>query len=103
MSRILGACHSRARAVENFSYLVGACQGGTHSSGRNAFGNSLIVAPWGNVVAKNNGIDEGVIYADLDLAKLHETRKSIPIHDHQTITFDISNLDKKSGLVLSKN
>lgn len=94
---------SRARAVENFSYLVGACQGGTHSSGRKTFGNSLIVAPWGNVLAKKDGIEEGIIYAELDLAKLHEARKSIPIQDHQRIFFDISHLNEKSGLALSKN
>lgn len=85
---------SRARAIENFSYLIGACQGGTHSSGRKMFGNSLIVAPWGNVLAKQEGVAEGVIYATIDLDKLHETRKSIPIDHHQKVFFETAALDR---------
>ena len=90
---------TRARAIENFSYLVGACQGGAHSNGRKTFGNSLIIDPWGAVLAKKEGVDEGIIYADLDLDRLYEARKSIPIQDHQRIFFDTEKLDEKDNLI----
>jgi deaminated glutathione amidase len=83
---------SRSRAVENFCYLVGACQGGTHSSGRTTYGNSIIIEPWGNVVSKKEDVATGIIYADIDLKKVHEARKSIPIVDHQKIFFDLANI-----------
>src|SRR5690606_1388788 len=93
---------SRARAVENFSYVVGACQGGTHTSGRNTYGHSLIVDPWGTVVAKQHGCEEGVIYSDINLVELHAKRKSIPIQEHQKIYFDTSALDSENRSILTK-
>ncbi len=84
---------ARSRAVENFSYLIGACQGGTHSNGRKTYGNSIVVEPWGNVVAKKIGVEEGVLYSNIDLNKVHEARKSIPVKDHQRIFFDTSSID----------
>lgn len=83
---------SRSRAVENFAYVIGAAQGGTHSSGRKTFGNSLIIEPWGNITAKNEGINPGVIYTEIDLSKLYETRKAIPVDRHQKIFFDTPRL-----------
>ncbi len=83
---------TRSRAVENFSYVVGACQGGTHTSGRKTYGNSIIVDPWGSIMAKQEGIASGVIYANIDLKKLYDIRKSIPVDQHQTINFDVSKL-----------
>lgn len=83
---------ARSRAVENFCYLIGACQGGSHSNGRKTYGNSMIVEPWGNIIAKNEGIDTGIIYATIDLAKVHEARRSIPIAKHQRIFFDMAKL-----------
>jgi nitrilase len=84
---------TRSRAIENFSYLIGSCQGGTHSGGRKTFGHSLMVAPWGNVCAKLDGTDTGVIYASIDLDKVYEARKAIPIARHQCISFDTSRID----------
>src|SRR5579862_4696011 len=55
---------TRSRAIENFCYLIGACQGGTHSSGRKTYGHSIIVEPWGQVIAKREE-GSGVIYADI--------------------------------------
>ncbi len=68
---------SRSRAVENFCYFIGAAQGGQHGNGRKTYGNSLIVSPWGDVIAKNIGENPGVIYADIDLKTLYDIRKSI--------------------------
>ncbi len=84
---------TRARAVENFSYLIGAAQGGTHSNGRKTFGNTLIIEPWGNIIAKKQDAEEGVVYAEIDLAKVYEARKAIPVQEHQRINFDTSRLE----------
>lgn len=85
---------ARSRAVENFCYLIGACQGGIHSNGRRTYGNSIIVNPWGNVIAKKENIESGIIYADINLDRVYESRKSIPIEHHQKIFFDLSLLKK---------
>lgn len=73
-TEITGQAHwellSRARAVENFCYFVGSNQGGSHANGRKTYGNSIIVEPWGNVVAKKNGIGSGIIYANIDLTRV---------------------------------
>lgn len=76
---------TRSRAIENFCYLVGACQGGTHANGKKTFGHSLIIEPWGSIVAKIDGDKSGIIYATIDLQKVHSARKSIPTHQHQVI------------------
>lgn len=70
---------ARARAIENFCYVIGACQGGTHSSGRTTYGHSLIVNPWGTVVAEKNDDNPGIIYSEIDLNYLKDIRKAIPI------------------------
>lgn len=90
---------ARSRAIENFCYFIGSCQGGTHSSGRTTYGNSIIIDPWGNIISKKESMEPGVIYATLDLNKVSESRKSIPIEEHQRIFFDIShlNIDKHSN------
>ncbi|TAK73107.1 MAG: carbon-nitrogen hydrolase family protein [Gammaproteobacteria bacterium] len=76
---------ARSRAVENFCYVIGACQGGTHSNGRKTYGHSVIVEPWGKVIAKKDDMMPGVIYADIELEKLHTIRKTIPVGKHQRI------------------
>lgn len=73
---------ARSRAVENFCYVIGAGQGGTHDAGRQTYGHSLIVEPWGTVIAEQTQLRPGVIYADIDLAKLHKIRAAIPIGKH---------------------
>jgi predicted amidohydrolase len=84
-----GAAHwkllARSRAVENFCYVIGACQGGTHTNGRKTYGHSLIVEPWGTVIAEKDDTEPGVIYAILDLEHLNEIRKSIPVYEHQKL------------------
>ena len=67
----------RARAIECGAYVVAAAQGGTHEDGRETYGHSLIVDPWGVVVAEA-GTEPGVIFADIDPAKVAEARSRIP-------------------------
>jgi predicted amidohydrolase len=67
----------RARAIETGSYVIAPCQNGTLAGGATCFGHSLIVDPWGEVLA-DGGEDEGFIVADIDPAKSAEARRRIP-------------------------
>lgn len=68
----------RARAIENFSYVVAACQGGSHDSGRETFGHSMIVDPWGGLICRT-GEGEDILVAELDLTRVHEFRRAMPV------------------------
>ena len=57
----------RARAIENGAFVIAPAQGGMHANGRKTYGHSLIVAPWGEILAEA-GTEPGVIVADIDLA-----------------------------------
>ena len=71
----------RARAIENQCYVVAAAQGGTHENGRRTFGHSLVVDPWGTVVAcASDG--ERVVTAEIDLGLLAKVRREMPCLDH---------------------
>lgn len=73
---------ARARAVENFAYVIGACQGGLHANGRRTYGHSVIIDPWGRVLSKIDGDEPGVIYGDIDLGLVAEVRRKIPVGRH---------------------
>jgi deaminated glutathione amidase len=84
-TRATGEAHwhvlNRARAIENGSYVVAPCQYGTLSGGAQCFGHSLIVDPWGRVLA-DGGDEEGIVLAEIDLAQVAETRRRIPSLQH---------------------
>jgi predicted amidohydrolase len=71
----------RARAIETGSFVFAANQGGTHAEGRRTWGHSLIVDPWGEVLA-DGGEKVGWITADIDPAKVDEARSAIPALRH---------------------
>jgi predicted amidohydrolase len=71
----------RARAIETGCFVMSAAQGGTHENGRETFGHSLIVAPWGGVLAEA-GTDPCVITAKIDPAASAEARRRIPALKH---------------------
>jgi predicted amidohydrolase len=68
----------RARAIENGAYLIAAAQAGVHEDGRETFGHSMIVDPWGRVVASAGGSGEAIIIADIDIAAVKAARQKIP-------------------------
>ena len=74
----------RARAIENQCYVLASAQGGRHPSGRRTFGDSMIIDPWGEVVAR---LPEGpgVVVADLDPARIADVRASLPALAHRKI------------------
>jgi predicted amidohydrolase len=72
----------RARAIENGAFVVAPAQGGLHANGRRTYGHSLIVAPWGEILAEG-GTEPGVILADIDTALVQDARARVPslLHD----------------------
>ena len=68
----------RSRAIENFSFTIAACQGGDHDSGRKTHGHSMVVSPWGDVLAEAAS-GEDVIIAELDFGRLAEIRADMPV------------------------
>lgn len=71
----------RARAIETGSFMISAAQGGRHEDGRETYGHSLIVDPWGRVLAEA-GTEPGVILAEIEPAKVAEARQRIPSLKH---------------------
>ncbi len=68
----------RARAIENQSFVVAADQIGTHPPDKESFGGSMIVDPWGEVLARADGEAEAFVAADLDLSRQDEIRDKLP-------------------------
>jgi predicted amidohydrolase len=75
---------TRARAIENFCYVIGACQTGAHENGRETYGHSLIIDPWGTILACLPD-NPGVITADISLETLHQIRNDFPVHQHRKL------------------
>jgi deaminated glutathione amidase len=71
----------RARAIETGCFVVAPAQTGTHDEGRQTYGHSLIIAPWGEVLA-DAGEEVGFITADLDMARVEEARRMVPALGH---------------------
>ena len=71
----------RARAIENGSFVFAAAQGGLHEHGRETFGHSLVVDPWGRVIAEG-GTEPGVILAEVDPAEVSAARSRVPSLQH---------------------
>ena len=84
-TRITGEAHwhvlLRSRAIETGCFIIAPAQGGKHEDGRETYGHSLIIDPWGEVLAEG-GVDPGVIVATLDLAKVDEVRGKVPSLKH---------------------
>ncbi|MGQ5719345.1 carbon-nitrogen hydrolase family protein [Pseudochrobactrum asaccharolyticum] len=68
----------RARAIENGAFLISAAQGGLHNGNRQTYGHSIIVSPWGKVLAEADHDEPAVIYAEIDVADSTAARNKIP-------------------------
>lgn len=90
-TRITGEAHwhtlLRARAIETETFVFAAAQGGRHENGRETFGHSLIISPWGEVLAEG-GTEPGVVTADIDIRRIDEVRSKIPSLTHDR-AFDV--------------
>ena len=84
-TRVTGEAHwhvlLRARAIENGCYIFAPAQTGDHAEGRQTFGHSLIIDPWGTVMA-DGGTDVGFVMAEIDPAQVAKARRKIPSLTH---------------------
>ncbi|MEJ1128930.1 carbon-nitrogen hydrolase family protein [Variovorax sp. CCNWLW225] len=84
-TRTTGAAHwevlLRARAIENLAWVVAPAQGGTHENGRHTWGQSMVVDPWGTVVAQQ-ALEEGVVLVDIDAGQTGRMRAQLPVLSH---------------------
>ncbi len=84
-TRVTGEAHwhvlVRARAIENGSFVLAAAQGGQHENGRETYGHSLVVDPWGRILAEG-GTEPGVIMAEIDPAEVAAARAKVPSLQH---------------------
>ena len=71
----------RARAIENLSWVMASAQGGIHENGRRTWGQSLVVDPWGTVVAQQAS-EEGVVLCELDSQSTAAARAQLPLQPH---------------------
>jgi predicted amidohydrolase len=71
----------RARAIENGCFVIAPAQGGRHANGRSTYGHSMIVGPWGDILAET-GTEPGFITADIDLAEVAAVRTRVPSLQH---------------------
>lgn len=87
-TRTTGAAHwevlLRARAIENLAWVVAPAQGGTHENGRQTWGQSMVVDPWGSVAAQQ-AEGEGVVLFEIDAAQLQAARAQLPALAHSVI------------------
>ncbi len=74
----------RARAIENLAYVVAPAQWGQHAPGRKSYGRSLLVDPWGTILAQAAD-GEGVIYGSLDFERLARRRRELPCLEHRRL------------------
>lgn len=72
----------RARAIETGAFILAPAQGGTHEDGRSTWGRSTVIAPWGEVIAKLDHDDPGVLFATLDLDAVDRARAAVPQLTH---------------------
>jgi deaminated glutathione amidase len=85
-TRPTGAAHwhvlMRARAIENGCFVLAAAQAGKHEAGRQTYGHSVIVSPWGDILAEADGDKPGVIVADIAVSQVQEARGRVPSLQH---------------------
>jgi predicted amidohydrolase len=77
----------RARAIESQAFVFAAAQGGMHENGRETFGHSLVISPWGEVLAEGD-VHPAVIFADVELQLLEDVRRRVPSLKHDR-PFDV--------------
>ena len=88
-TRVTGKAHwevlLRARAIENQAYIIAAGQEGVHANGRETWGHSMIVSPWGEIlIQKETGV--GAISADFELSVLEQVKQAMPVAIHNQFT-----------------
>ena len=79
----------RARAIETGSFVIAPAQGGLHEDGRRTWGHSMVVGPWGEIIAELDHDEPGILSARLDMRKSDEARRRVPALEHdRVLAFD---------------
>jgi predicted amidohydrolase len=98
-TRLTGEAHwhtlLKARAIESQCFVFAAAQGGRHEHGRETFGHSLIISPWGQILAEG-GVHPSVIFGDVELAMIEDVRTRVPSLRHDR-TFDVVHAGGKAA------
>lgn len=98
-TKVTGEAHwhtlLKARAIESQCFVLAAAQGGRHEHGRDTYGHSLIISPWGEVLAEG-GVEPSVVYADIDLKQVDDVRAKVPSLRHDR-PFEIARPESVSG------
>jgi deaminated glutathione amidase len=74
----------RARAIENLAYVLAPAQSGRHQNGRSTYGHTMLIDPWGAVVAERAD-GEGVVFGDIDPQLIADSRASLPALEHRVL------------------
>jgi predicted amidohydrolase len=85
----------RARAIESQAFVFAAAQGGLHENGRETFGHSLIISPWGEILSEG-GVQPTVIFADVELQLLEDVRRRVPSLKHDR-PFDVVHAEAETS------
>jgi predicted amidohydrolase len=90
-TKVTGQAHwhilVRARAIETGCFVIAPAQAGKHEDGRETFGHSLIVSPWGEVLAEGSATEPGIVMAEIDLSEVTKARGRIPaLSNEQTFS-----------------
>ncbi len=85
-TRVTGRAHwevlLRARAIENGAFVIAPAQGGKHGDNRRTWGHSMIIDPWGKIIAQRDNDRPGIVFAKIDLEKVEAARTRIPVLEH---------------------
>lgn len=89
----------RARAIENGVYIIAAAQAGVHEDGRETFGHSMIIDPWGRVLASAGGTGEALVLAEVDIAAVKAAHDKIPnLRNGRAFTLEVAGEPAKGGV-----
>lgn len=91
-TKVTGQAHwqalLQARAIENQCYIIAADQEGTHANGRETYGHSMIISPWGEILACQQS-GHGTITVNYDAGQIEKIRKTMPVHRHNKFTTEL--------------
>ncbi len=89
----------RARAIENGVHIIAAAQAGVHEDGRETFGHSMIIDPWGRVLASAGGTGEAIVLAEIDIAAVKAAHDKIPnLRNGRAFTLEVTGAPAKGGV-----
>jgi deaminated glutathione amidase len=91
----------RARAIENGAFVISAAQGGKHEDGRETYGHSLVVDPWGRILAEADGDEPGIVLAEIDPSESAKARAKVP-NLKNARDFELDTVDPASGPAVSR-